>query len=304
MSDPSAAPNSGAQGFQGLPAQPQAPAAPAAPVAPAVSPQGPQLSEYGQSMLNQIPEAERQYVEKYIGQWDAGLQRQVQEVQARYAPYEPYTDFDPDDLEMATRVWDMFNQDPTGTIEMLQKAAQQQSGFQPPPQPQYQPQQSAQGPPTGQYGAQQGQGFVPQIQQQPQYAQLPPHVEQMLQRQQTFMEQMAMTQQQQIQAQQEMAEDQQFEQYLETLHRELGDFDDNIVINNLASGMDPAQAVQAFRSQWQPVAQGGNGGPPVPPPVPVLNGGSAVPGQVPIAQASTQQRFSVVKQMLDHANQS
>jgi hypothetical protein len=258
-------------------------------------------------MLAGVPDAERPYVEKYISQWDAGLQRQMAEVQSQYAPYEQYAGYDPEELDMATRVWDLFNQDPAGTIAMLQKAADSQSGTQVPPQPQGyapqgyapQPQYGANG--TGQYGQQQG--FTPQLQQGQQY-QLPPQVMTMLERQQQFMENMALTQQQAQQAQIEAQQDQEFESYLDAMHRELGEFDDSIVINNMAQGMDPVAAVQAFRSQWQPVPQPGaqGGGPPVPPPVPVLNGGSATPGQVPIAQASAKQRHDVVRAMLDHAN--
>jgi len=246
-------------------------------------------------MLEQIPEAERAALMPHITKWDAGHTRRLMEVESQYAGLAPYADYDPEDLEMAARVWDMFNQDPTGTIEMLQRASGGQGAPQQQPQfPQQQPQQVAPGQP----------GFVPQLQQQPQYAQLPPHVEQMLQQQQRAIESMALNQQQQLQAQRDQEADAQFEQYIESLHRELGDFDDSIVINNLAAGMEPAQAVQAFRAQWQPVAQASNGGQPVPPPVPVLNGGSAVSGQVPIAQASDKQRRATVAQMLEHARQS
>lgn len=301
MSDPSAGqPNfnfdAAAQG-NALPApsagaQPVA-ATPAPVAAPGTLSQGqqpvePVLSDYAQSILQGVSEADRAVVERYVSQWDAGVQRRVGQLEQTYEPIQQFlgSGYEIDDLATAVQMYDMFTQNPEVAVKAFSDAFGQSQ------QPQQQPGQPQQ------YQQPQVPGLPGVPQQQPQF-QLPPELGQTLEQMNQFMQAQAVSQQQMQAQQAAQQEDAALDNYMTLLKQEKGDFDENFVMARMAIGIDGADAVDEFNSIIQQRMTPQSGAPQLPA-VPVLNGGSAVAGQVPISEASDQQRRAVVTQMLQN----
>lgn len=320
MSDPSA--NQPTFSLDGVPGVPPAEAPPASPsTEPPAQPQ-PQpaelnLSPYAQDLIGGITDpAEKAVVERYLGKWDAGVQRQVSTLQGLYSPLQPILDaeLDPSDIELMTQLYSVAANDADAAIRIIE-SMKAQGGYQQPSQQQGQYQ-------VGQQGQQQGQ--------QPAQAQLPPEVMATLQRQEQFMQQMAMAEQQRQSAAEAAAEDQALAHTMQLLHQEKGAFDEEAVMGLMLMGYEAGTAVDRWRGSLQqqaapavpqppnqfqgytmpnipqapqappqvPNGNGANGGTPRLPAPPVLNGGSAPTGPQPIHQAPDAVRKAAVAKIL------
>jgi len=268
-------------------------------------PQEPELSDYARGVLEKIPEAERGIVQKYLPQWEAGVNRRIGQLEQVYRPFEQFVQggLGVADLETATLLYDLVTSDPQSAVELINRMHSGQALGQPRGQSQSQPQGQPQGQP--QFGQQYGQQYGQQ-----QQAQLPPELAQQMTRMDQFMQQMALSQQQQKQADIEAEQDQALNDYMKNLRTEKGtDFDENWVLDRMAEGMDGAEAVDAFSSMIQQHVQsaqqqpGGGNVTRLPAP-PVVNGGSAMPAQRSVVDYSSQEVRDTIKQILNQANAS
>ncbi len=266
--------------------EPTTPAPEAAPApaeaAPAQQEAEPVLSDFAQGVLKDITDpAERAIMAKYLPSWDAGVTRRFQQVQSTYAPIQPLLEdgLTVDDLEVASKLYLMLDQDPQGVIDMLTQSLGGAGGSG--------PGQQQQTPPLGS-----------DLVDQP-TVQLPPEMQQQFQQIQQFMEHQALQAQQQELLLTAQQEDEALDQYLGLLRQEKGvDFDEDFVLAKMAAGVDGAEAVDAYIKLTGGVQQQATPAPAAPP---VLSGGPASVGTAPVTAASDAERKALVTQMLAQA---
>lgn len=282
MSDMSSnQPNFSLDSMQGQqPAQPQSTQPVTEPVVQPTQQQSQevQLSEYAQNLLGEIPEADRATVERYLSQWDAGVERRVRQLQSTYAPFEEFIElgYSTDEIQTAARLYDMLNSNPQQALEVLSNALNQ-----------------------GQANPQQSQ---PTSTQQQQAGQIPTELQQQLDTMNKFMQQQALTLQQQQDQKTQDAQDKALNDYLTLLKREKGEFDEDYVLTKMIGGMDGAAAVDQYnRVTGQQSGRNNSGGGSLPAP-PVLSGGSVVPGTKPVQEFSDKERKDLVMSIINTAN--
>jgi len=257
--------------------EPQQQAAPAAP------PQEPDLSEYAQALLGEVPDEHKPILQQYVSKWDAGIQRQVQTLDAQYGPVAQMLQngWSPEELLAAAEFVDLAGQDRDKALQILSTTFGWEEQ-----QPGQQPQQQQQPP------------------QQP-VIQLPPQLEKQLGDMSKFMEQTALQQQQAAAERQQVEADRQLDEFMTLLEREKGPFDEVFVLARMQQGMDAAQAVDEWNATLASYSQsnGGDQTPRLPAP-PVLSGGAASTGPTPLHKLSDADRRAAVMQFVQAANQS
>lgn len=236
-----------------------------------------QFSEYAQSLLGEVDEADRASVEKYISKWDAGVERRVRELEATYGPIDQLltnNNYSPEDLQTAAELYYLLNTQPEKAIKALNDAYGKQGD------------QASQQPNNGQ----------PQ-----QTTQLPPEIDKKLTDMQQMMEQVALAEQNRQAQASQADQDKSLEDYLGFLRREKGEFDETFVLTQMAAGVPGDKAVDVFNQMIQQYRQPVSNRLPAPP---VLNGGSAVGGgSKPIHEYTPAERRAFVAQVLTQANQ-
>lgn len=172
----------------------------------------------GPAFLGRVPQEHRPILEPYVKQWDAGVTRRFQELHSKYAPFE---NMDPEQVETAMGLLDRLDSNPWEIYGILQQALM--SG-------EYGPNPS-ENPLTGQpmAGGQQEQG-LPGAAPQSGNGGLPPEVQQRLDQMQNTLIALGQHVLGQSQSQKEQQEADQLNTYLEQLHEEYGDFDDDWVL--------------------------------------------------------------------------
>lgn len=248
-----------------------------------------ELSEFAAALLEELPEEHRDTFRPYVDKWDAGMTRRVNQLYDYYSPINQVLDqgFDVTELATAAQFYDLMTTNPAAAREIWDKIAPAQQEA------------------LAQGVQQQGAAPQGQPQGQPQIA-LPPELQQRLDTVTQFMEQSALRDQERRQAEAVAAEDQALEEFFQTLHREMGDFDDDYVAYRMYVGDTPEDAIASFRkltgnSNGAPAATP-NGQTSALPPVPVLHGGSAGGGPKPITQASDAEVRALVEKMVTDAN--
>jgi len=239
----------------------------------------PSDSDYANHFLSQIPENERNIVGKYVKQWDAGVTRRFQDINNRYKHYDDLG-WDQDTTSQMAEIYRMLNEEPETLYERLgehfggQVNEQNQQEGQP---------------------SQEIQEFPPEIQSKfEQVDKLHTVVEALAQH---FLDSQ--------QSQQEMQEDSELNDYLEQLHEEFGDYDEDYVCMLLENGLDGAEAVmkwqQVIQEQINAASQATSGM------IPTLSssGGGAVPmpEQQNLGKVPSKDIVNMIKNVLGSVNQ-
>lgn len=234
--------------------------------------------------LQQIPEADREVVGRYVPAWDAGVTRRFQALHQEYNPYKELGD--PETLQQALQVYRLMEESPEVIYAILAKelASQQepqgfpQQGFQ---QGQFQPQAFV--PPTqgftppGYQPPPVGGGFQQPPVTQPSQFQVPPELMQKIELQETVLGQVAQFVIDQQRQSQEAQEDMALERELTLLKTQYGDFDEDYVLSLMEKGVDADSAVKSWHGKVQELLnQAGQATNNLPP---VLTGGGAPPGE-------------------------
>jgi hypothetical protein len=118
------------------------------------------LSAFAQSYLAQVPDQERDLVQRHVQEWDRGFNKYAERIQRQYGQYDQLGSFD--EISQAVSIARMISQDPHGATQWLISQG-------------YGPQQAAQAVQGAQQEAQQGQQDTPE-------SQLPPAVAEELNR--------------------------------------------------------------------------------------------------------------------------
>lgn len=200
-------------------------------------------------------EEQRALLEPYVKKWDAGVTRRFQELHGQYEPYKELGDIE--ELRAAAELYRVLDENPQQVYEALKQALGVDTA------PQGQPGQNQQ---TAQSAAQQN-GMTDQ-----QFAQLPPQVQQQLEQQQQILTTLAESYLNDQRTRQEQEEDAALDEYLQNLHTEFGDFDEDYVLSKMLNGMDGSKAVKAYhKAVGKASASAAKAGQPT-----VLSGGGSV----------------------------
>lgn len=179
------------------------------------------LNEFAQGILNQIPEADRSVVQKYIKQWDGGVTQHLQKIHEQYAPYKELGDIEA--LQNSLYYTSMLQNDPQGFIktvtEAMKEAGMSLDDFEP------------------EVEQQQGSGAF----------EIPKEFTSRI----DTMEKMLGSMYEQFQgytsSQQEEAQIAQLDKLLTDMHSRHGEFDDEWVLLQIERGKDPEEAVKLFQ---------------------------------------------------------
>lgn len=77
----------------------------------------PELSDYGRRFVEQAPEEERQYAEKYVRQWDGGYKKAVEKYETELSQWRQLGDFER--AQNGTRLLSTFETNPQRILEFL-----------------------------------------------------------------------------------------------------------------------------------------------------------------------------------------
>ena len=270
--------------------------------------QGQQPVQYSNPILNEVDEAHREIVAPYLQKWDAHFTRKMQDVHSEYRPYKELGDVET--LSQALQFYSYLEQQP----EELYKILHQQFGNQ------SQVQQQRPGFPSQQPGNQTQ--FDPS-QLPEELAPIAPLFEQisvMGQTLQTYDQRFAQQQRAleligkyltgEIQQSRQSQEDQQLAQYLDLLHKENGEFDDQFVITQVMAlagngAPTPEMWENAIKHYQSVVQQGVNRSRAPEPKAPVvLNGGGSTANQtVDVTKLDRDQTKTLVADVLRRAHE-
>lgn len=216
------------------------------------------LSEFASGVLSGIPEADRGVVAKYLKDWDGNVTKKFQEIHTQYEPYKELGD--PEALQEAMYYRSMLQNDPNSFVQMLQEAIEEANMN----DPDYVPE-----PENGPVGG--DSGIDPEIE--TRFGKMEQMLGNMLNQFQTFTGG--------YQEQQQLA---QFDSMLSDMHSKHGDFDDDLVSLYIERGMQPEEAIKAFKDKY---------GSPTHRPAPLLpptNGANHQQGQVDTSKLSKDDR--------------
>lgn len=228
-----------------------------------------------QEILDAIPEQYREAVTPTLEKWDKGVSKRFQSLHSKYEPLKPYADLDPTELEHAIALKQALEADPRAVWELmaetyglnsLEQGATENGSIE-----------------VGQQYYEEGEGPDPLI----------------LQTQQQLAEQQA-----EIaalrQAQELKEAEEELDAYMQYLHTEHGDFDDDYVVTLLANGVDGEEAVNRYKAKFEAA---GNQPAPVGAPK-VMGAGGGVPSRaIDPNTLSNNETKDLVAQMLLQAQQ-
>lgn len=182
------------------------------------------FSDFAKGILNQIPEEDRTVVSKYIKDWDSNVTKQFQNVHEQYKPYKELGE--PDAIREALGWIELLNSDPVSFINNVQEAMKE-AGIE--------------------MSAQQINDELSNL---PEFEGLPKQFVDDFQATKQELAQLRDTIQGFTQTTQEKEEQIALDNLLSTLHNEHGDFDDDWVTLQIARGLDPAEAVNKFNTEF------------------------------------------------------
>lgn len=245
----------------------------------------PQLSEFAQGILNQIPELERPIVAKYINDWDAGVSKRFQEVHSEYEAWKPFKEqgVDPEELNQLIALGQALNANPQETLNAIAEAY----GIQ------FAPPATEQGTPT--------EPPKPTEVTPSPLGDLPEPVVQKLAMVDTMAE-ILLAQQRDAEAR---AADQELEKILSSAREKHGDFDERYVLTLIANGLEPDAAVSEFKALQDRLAQAAAAPSNNSPVVLGSQGGNGLPdSSVDVTKLDSKATRELVTQMLEAANKS
>jgi len=282
--------------FSNVPsAETQSPDASSAQAAPSYQASPDSIAE---GFLKNVDPRDRPVLERYVRDWDRGVNQRFREIHQQYEPYKNLG-ASVEDIQTALQIAQLIDSDPRYVWDAIGQEfnfingnGQQGLGN---GGPLSAPVAGSASGPVGQNG-QGGQGNLAE-----QYGGLPePFVTEFTQMRQVllalgqkFMEQEKSTKQQQ--------EDKQLDAYMADLHQRHGDFDDDWVMAKMWSGQDGEKAVQAYKAFIQNVLNSHSSiSRPVPP---ILGGAGGVPGGPRAEDLSRQQAKALMADMLSKTAQ-
>lgn len=235
-----------------------------------------------QSILANIPEELHSKVIPTLQQWDAGVSRQFQKIHDQYEPLKRFKEYDPDEVNEAVKVYQALTNDPASTWEAIGRVY----GLS--------PQQVSQATSSDDEDDFDLDDLPPGLKQR--LAKLDVHDQVLEAVTQELLDRQA--------SEQEAQEDQELEEYIEELHDEYGDFDEEYVVGLLAAGVDGEEAVGRFQqlaAQYAPPVQQERT------PTPrVMSSGGGVPSDqdVDLYKLSSQNTRNLVAEILRLSHES
>lgn len=240
-----------------------------------------------QPFLDVLPSSLHTTVTPVLQQWDQGVQQRFQEINEQYAPYEAYKPFienqvDPQAMEYAMGIFQQLNENPRAIYDALQQAYSEEWGLN----------QQSQGDPNG-------------YDQTPSYGEEgynDPRVSQLEEGFKQLASVIISEREQQSQVIQFQQEDQQLDTILTGLRGQHGDFNEQIVLGLMLSGMDPVSAVTQYKSDIQAQVEAARR--PAAPGI-ISQGGVAAPAQQnEVRKLDGKNTRAMVAQILEQAHNS
>jgi hypothetical protein len=227
--------------------------------------------------LKDIDPNDRPIVEKYIKNWDGNVTKKFQSIHEQYAPYKDLGDYE--ELVALANMGQQFNIDPIGTLNKIVNTYRElgidMSQFD--------------------YGdAAEAEEVEYEEAEQP-WSPSKDDWEQM----QQFVMQLGQHYVGSVRERELQNDKMEFDGFLDTLHTEHGDFDNDWVTGKIANGVDPDEAVQQFQQMIESRVNSRTGRP-----APNLFGGGGTPGQVKdvdVKNLSPEQRRAYIAAKLTRA---
>jgi hypothetical protein len=233
-----------------------------------------------QEILGAIPQEYHAQVADKLRDWDAGVSRRFQGIHDQYAPLREFAEYDPDDLKEAVGVYQALNNDPQATWEAIGRVY----GLS--------PQQVSQ---AASISEDEGEDF--------ELDDLPAAIQKKLSQVDIHDEALNAIAGELLARQakeKEAQEDAEFEEYMEALHSNYGDFDDDYVIGLIASGVDGEAAVDRFQQIVNNITPRSSRSAPT-----VMSGGGGIPSQpVDLNKLSNRDTQSLVAEILRQSQES
>lgn len=231
-----------------------------------------------QQILNQIPEELHAQVIPTLQEWDAGVNRRFQKIHDEYAPLKRFGEVDPDEMKEALDVYQALVNDPATTWEAIGRVY----GLSP-----QQVSQVAANP----YGEGDSDNFD--------LDDLPPAIKDRLSRldvHDKVLEAITGELLQRKEAEEEAEANEAFDEYLDELREEFGEYDEDYVVGLIAAGVDGEEAVQRFQqfAQQYQTPQPKNAAPRV------MSGGGGIPNNAPpdVSRLSNQDTQKLIEELL------
>lgn len=187
-----------------------------------------------QEILDTIPQEYRNAVLPTLQKWDAGVSRQFQKIHDSYAPLREFEDLDPAEVRDALGVYQALNENPEATWEAIGRVY----GLSP---------------------QQISQAMASEDEEVEDYLNgLPAGIRDRLSKldvHEQVLENITRELLQRQASEEEAQEDEALEEYLEELHEEYGDFDEDFVVGLMAAGVDGEDAIGQFQQITERIAQ-------------------------------------------------
>jgi len=228
-----------------------------------------------QEILSKIPQELHAQVIPTLQDWDAGVSRRFQKIHDEYAPLKRFEEVDPDEITEALDVYQALVNDPATTWEAIGRVY----GLSP-----QQVSQVASDP----YG-EESSDFD--------FGDLPPALRDRLSKldvHDRVLEAITGELLQRQEADKESQEDAQLEEYLDALHEQYGEYDEDYVVGLIAAGVDGEEAIYRFQQFATQFASPQRQSPRV------MSGGGGIPHgeHVDVAKLSNQDTQRLVEELL------
>lgn len=209
-------------------------------------------SDFLSNLGTDVTDEQRALIEPLIKKWDAGITRRFQELQGELSQYEPLkeAEISTDDLESLIYVNHLLENDPKELFKVLKEAGVEFDET-----------------PTPPVGKTESEGSNTPID-------LPPEIQARIDQLEQLVTLLAEGEVSKTQTAQEQEDQKQLDNYIDLMHKEFGDFNDEYVVFKLGQGLNAEDAFKAWKELAGPVNQdegkkppvvlSGAGGPPVP----------------------------------------
>lgn len=244
-------------------------------------------TENEESLLNgflkDIPEQDRPIVAKYAKTWDGNVTRKFQDIHKQYEPYKELGDIEA--IKAAVSFATFVNQDPVTSYKAMEQALRET------------------------YGDEFDTVMAQVLQEQEEnemneeeyddeeeYEDDDPDNE-VIQQLGSTVDELLSWKEQQEQALRDQEDFAQFDNFMRDMHNQYGDFDDQWVTMQIANGMEPVKAVEAYNSFVENLISSRKN---KPAPPPILGGQGGVPNdQVDVSTLKGQDRRKLVENLLN-----
>lgn len=230
-----------------------------------------------QEILEAVPEQYRDALKPTLEKWDKGVQSRFQSLHSKYEPFKPYVD-EADKVQMGMNLIQRIEEDPRAVYDLMAATYN-----------------------FAEQGATEDEGVMSEFDELDlDSGDVDPRV---LAQMQALQEQQALIAQQVAEQQQRAEEEENLNQlnaYVEWLHEEHGDFDDDYVVTLLANGVEGPEAIKRYEA----IIAKASGTPDKPPAPKVMPSGGGVPSRaIDPTTLSGKETKDLVAEMLIQAQQ-